>query len=212
MHRCSNFDSLTTKLIQFNAQKQNALSKRKKQTWINKLLMSIKLDEDKSISPPIAHCCESLYTFHQQWRQKRATEERKKWMNVIWGGLMEENAKIRAEGMADQRQHGNENAETDLYGRGSKEIDAGSQIAGISGSPRIPDTYRATESTIHGNAKPTFAKRRTNSRDFPPSNRARWKVARHFSAPDLWMALSRKRLRLSVFAIKFKAVKNDIVK
>lgn len=72
-------------------------------------------------------------------------------------------------------------------GRGNKGIDAGSQIAGISGFLASAILIALRICSI---AKPMFAECHTNSRDFPPSNRTRWKVAQHLFVPDLWIRLT----------------------
>lgn len=92
-------------------------------------------------------------------------------MNVIWEGLMEESVRIHAEEW--RANNTTTRMQKHFYMEQGEKGSTRDRRLREFPIPSIPDTYRAAESAIHGNVKPTFAKRRTNSRDFPPSNRAR---------------------------------------
>jgi len=139
--------------------------------------------------------------FPQQCRQKRATEKRKKWREKTWWKRTREC--VRKNNWATTQR---KRAQKRIYSEeGVKGIDAGSQIVEISGSLASAVLIARQNQRYMAVWNQRFVERRTNFRDFLPSNRTRWKVARRIS-PDLWMKLAHRQIRCSAFP------KDDVIK
>jgi len=111
---------------------------------------------------------------------------------------MEENAE---EWRADN--DNNDNAETDLCGRGSKGIDVGSQIAGISGSPILIARQNRRCTATRNRHSPNVAQiPEIFRRAIEPAEKSR-------GVSPLWIYGWRCRISGFPFSIELKAVKNE---